>query len=327
MNILVTGGAGYVGSHLVRRLTEAGHMVVVYDSLVGGSADALCYGEELVVADLRDEDSVRSVFQRRKFDMVVHLAASTVAPESVAKPLDYYSNNTCSTLNVIRACIDNDVDKFVFSSTAAVYGMPKAGVADEEMVATPTNPYGSSKLASEWILKDAAIAYGLNYVILRYFNVAGAAPDARIGQRTPYATHLIKGCCQTALGMRPEVSIYGTDYETTDGTGVRDYIHVEDVVAAHSLSLDYLVDGKPSVVLNVGYGRGHSVREVIETVRRVSGTEFPVLEASRRPGDSAILIAAAERIRGVLGWSPRYGDLNQIVSDAYRWEKKLLTST
>lgn len=228
-----------------------------------------------------------------------------------------------NTLNLLRICARNSVQNFIFSSTAAVYGMPETGIADEDSPTQPISPYGTSKLMSEWMLRDTAVAHGLKYVALRYFNVAGADPLTRTGQRTPEATHLIKVCCQAALGMRDSVSIFGTDYQTHDGTGIRDYIHIEDLASAHLAALSYLEKGGPSAVLNVGYGRGSSVREVVDVVQKVTGVDFPVIEAPRRPGDPAMLVAKADRIRSVLTWSPGNDNLETIVKDAWRWEQKL----
>ncbi len=325
MAILVTGGAGYIGSHVVRQLTEAGREVVVFDNLSTGAASALVHGEKLVVGDLSDIAALDALFDHYRFETVLHFAASIVAPESVTDPLKFYSNNTRNTLNLLTACARFKVPRFIFSSTAAVYGLPENGVASEESPTVPINPYGSSKLMSEWMLRDAAQAHGMKYVALRYFNVAGADPQARMGQRTPDATHLIKVCCQAALGMREAVSIFGADYPTPDGTGIRDYIHVEDLASSHLAALAYLEGGGESATLNVGYGKGSSVREVIGIVKTVAGVDFPVTEAPRRPGDPAILVAQADRIRSILDWRPCYDDLRTIVADAWRWEQRLVT--
>ena len=321
-HLLISGGAGYIGGHVVRQLSEAGYRVVVYDNLSTGAAATLIHGEALVDADLSDEALMEKTLRDYQVRTVLHFAASIIAPESVSKPLDYYGNNTCNTMRLLKACVKTGVEKFIFSSTAAVYGMPESGIAAEDSPTLPINPYGTSKLMSEWMLRDTALAHGLRYAALRYFNVAGADPRARMGQRIKDATHLIKVCCQAALGLRSSVSIYGTDYPTPDGTGIRDYIHIEDLASAHLSALSHLEKGGESLTVNVGYGRGSSVREVIDVVHRVTGVRFPVVEDARRPGDPAMLVARANRIREELDWSPRYADLETIVADAWRWEQR-----
>lgn len=321
--ILVTGGCGYIGSHVVRQLFEAGYEVVVYDNLSTGFEAALIHGEKLIIGDLADAYKLDSIFREHEFKTVLHFAAAIVAPESVTDPLKYYANNTRNTLNLLQVCMKHQVEKFVFSSTAAVYGIPEGGCASEQSPTVPINPYGTSKLMSEWMLRDSAAAHPLKYVALRYFNVAGADPEARMGQRTPEATHLIKVSCQAALGMRSSVSIYGTDFDTSDGTGIRDYIHIEDLASAHLSALSYLQRGGESTIVNVGYGSGSTVREVISVVKSVSGVDFDVLEAPRRAGDPAMLIAVADKAHSVLGCSFRFNNLETIVRDAWQWEKKL----
>jgi UDP-glucose 4-epimerase len=322
--ILVTGGAGYIGSHVVRQLGESGHEVVVLDNLSRGFRQAVPAGA-LVVGEVGDYALVSRLLAEHRVDTVMHFAAFTIVPESVAQPLKYYGNNTCSTRSLLQACLENQVKNFVFSSTAAVYGMPEGGQpADEESPTRPINAYGTSKLMSEWMLRDVAASSALRYVALRYFNVAGSDPEGRIGQATPGATLLTKVACEAMVGKRPHVSVFGSDYPTPDGTGVRDYLHVEDLAAAHLNALDYLRAGGKSVTLNVGYGHGYSVREVLQMVETVGGSPLVVREEARRPGDPAFLVAKADRIRTELGWRPRYDDLHQIVSHSLAWERKLL---
>ncbi len=323
-SILVTGGAGYIGSHVVQQLTDAGERVVVLDNLVKGFRQAVPSGTPLVVGDVGDAELVARVIAEHTVGTVMHFAAHTVVPESVANPLKYYGNNTCGTRNLLQACVDRGVREFVFSSTAAVYGIPASGYADENTPTAPINAYGTSKLMSEWMLRDVAATGALRYVALRYFNVAGSDPEARIGQATPGATLLTKVACEAIVGKRPGVAIYGTDYATPDGTGVRDYIHVVDLAAAHVDALRYLRGGGPSITLNCGYGHGVSVRELLAMVEQVAGQKLTIREEPRRAGDPPVLVARADRIRRELGWVPKYGDLEQIVRHALAWERRLL---
>lgn len=298
-SILVTGGAGYIGSHVVLQLRARGERVVVLDDLSRGFRQAVL-DAPLTVGKAGDRATVLSLLRSHAVDTVMHFAAYTVVPESVKDPLKYFGNNTCATRTLLECCLEGGVRHFVFSSTAAVYGIPEGGVAAESTPTAPINPYGSSKLMSEWMLAAVARSAPMRYVALRYFNVAGADMAGRIGQSTPEATLLVKVACEVAVGKRPEVAIYGTDYPTQDGTGVRDYIHVEDLAAAHVDALLYLRAGGPCTTLNVGYGHGYSVRQVLASVERISGGALAVREAPRRPGDPPILIARAERIRNEL---------------------------
>ncbi|MBW0146507.1 UDP-glucose 4-epimerase GalE [Marinobacter arenosus] len=319
MNVLVTGGAGYIGSHVVRQLDQAGHDIVVLDNLSTGYRWAVTAGK-LIVGDLADEAVIEEVFTDQRFDAVLHFAANIVVPESVANPLKYYSNNTRNTLNLLKAVERHGVPFMVFSSTAAVYGMPDQTVLTEDMPLAPINPYGASKMMSERMIMDLAAASDLNYVILRYFNVAGANPEGVLGQATPEATHLIKVACECVTGQREGMSVFGTDYGTRDGTCVRDYIHVDDLAKAHVMALDYMARGGESKVLNCGYGRGFTVKEVIGEVKRQSGVDFPVAETGRRAGDPEALMADNARIKEVLGWTPEYDSLETIVGTALAWE-------
>jgi UDP-glucose 4-epimerase len=320
--VLVTGGAGYIGSHTVQQLVARGDRVVVIDNLSTGFREAV-RGAAFVEGNVGDCDLVSRTLETYQVDSVLHFAAHTVVPESMSDPLKYYGNNTCNTRNLLACCAQAGVDKFIFSSTAAVYGTTDEGIADENTQTRPINPYGTSKLMSETMLRDWSATGAVRHVILRYFNVAGCDPLGRIGHSTPEATLLIKVACEHAVGKRRSVSIYGTDYDTPDGTGVRDYIHVEDLAAAHLRALDHLRDGGASLTLNCGYGHGYSVREVVDAVARVGGHALNVIELPRRPGDIPKLIACSDRLRQELGWTPRYDDLDFIVRTALTWEYHL----
>ena len=320
--ILVTGGAGYIGSHVVRQLGAAGEEVVTLDNLCTGFKEAVTSGE-LIVGDTGDEPLLERIFSEHDIDTVMHFAAHTIVPESVADPLKYYRNNTCSSRTLLEVATRHGVRNIVFSSTAAVYGIPAGGKAAEDSPTQPINAYGTSKLMTEWMLRDLAAAGGPRYVALRYFNVAGCEPTGTIGQSTPKATLLVKVACEAATGRRPGVYIFGTDYPTPDGTGLRDYIHVEDLATAHLDALTYLRDGGESTVLNCGYGHGYSVREVLAAVERANGKPLDITEEARRAGDPPELIAVAARIRDVLGWTPRFDDLDTIVRTSLEWERKI----
>ena len=322
--ILVTGGAGYIGSHVVRQLGEAGERVVVLDNLSTGFKSAVLHGE-LVVGETGDMDLVRQIINDYSIDTVIHFAAHTIVPESVELPLKYYQNNTCSSRNLIQCALEGNVANFVFSSTAAVYGIPGDEPVREESPTAPINPYGTSKLMTEWMLRDVCAVNPMSSVALRYFNVAGCDPDGRIGQSTKKATLLTKVACETAVGKRDKLYIYGTDYDTPDGTGIRDYIHVEDLSSAHLDALTYLRNGGESTVLNCGYGHGYSVREIIAAVEKTHGNPLPVDEAPRRAGDPPTLIARCDRIKSTLGWTPNYDNIETIVASALNWERHLMT--
>jgi UDP-glucose 4-epimerase len=323
MTVLVTGGAGYIGSHMVHELVDRGEQVVVLDNLSTGFRWAIPPEVPLVEGETGDGDLMRSLLERHAVDAIIHFAASVVVPESVSHPLDYYRNNTANSRTLIAAAIAAGVRDFIFSSTAAVYGNPAQVPVAEEAPAAPMSPYGSSKLMTEIMLRDAGAAHELRYVILRYFNVAGADPMLRTGQSTRGATHLIKVAVETALGVRPSIEVHGTDYPTPDGTCIRDYIHVTDLCRAHIDALRYLRADGASVTLNCGYGHGFSVLEVIETVKKVSGVDFSVQLGPRRAGDPARIVAACERARSLLGWQPQLDDLATIVGHALAWERKL----
>ena len=323
MAVLVTGGAGYIGSHMVWRLVDAGERVVVIDRLSTGHAWAVAPAARLVVGDIADTMMVRRILREEKVDAILHFAGSVVVPESVADPLGYYENNTCATRGLLEAAIDTGIRNLVYSSTAAVYAQSDGTPLAEDAPLQPASPYGRSKLMSEMMLRDAADAHDFRYAALRYFNVSGADPAGRTGQSTPGATHLLKVACETAVGKRAAMSVFGTDYPTRDGTCIRDFIHVADLVEAHWLALGYLRAGGNSLVANLGYGDGFSVREVIECVRRVSGRDFALRQEGRRPGDPVAVVADAARARDLLGWQPRHASLEGIVSSALAWEERL----
>lgn len=320
--ILVTGGAGYIGSHVVRQLGARGETVVTLDNLTTGFEAAVTHGD-FVSGDTGDEALLERLFTDYDIDTVMHFAAHTIVPESVSDPLKYYRNNTASSRTLLEAAQRHGVKHIVFSSTAAVYGIPEGGKASEDSPTQPINPYGTSKLMTEWMLRDLAFAGGPSYVALRYFNVAGCDPSGAIGQSTPKATLLVKAAVEAAVGKRDVIKIFGTDYPTPDGTGLRDYIHVEDLATAHLDALDYLRRGGDSEVLNCGYGHGYSVREVLKMVEKVNESPLNIVEEDRRAGDPPELIAVANRVRDVLGWSPQYDDLETIVRTSLDWERKL----
>lgn len=320
---MVTGGAGYIGSHVVRDLGERGYYPVVLDNLSSGHPEAVLCGE-LIRGDVADSELVGSILRKFSIRSVMHFAASIQVGESVSQPLKYYENNSFNCLRLIKACLENKVENFIFSSTAAVYGMPAKVPVDEKAPLLPINPYGGSKLVSEMLLRDAAAAHSnFRYMALRYFNAAGADRQARLGQKYSQPTHLLTLALKTALGRFPKLEVFGTDYPTPDGTAIRDYIHVDDLAGAHLLALDFLKSDKGSRVFNCGYGIGHSVLDVVAAAKRVSGIDFPVVHAARRPGDPAALVADAGAIRRELGWKPSVPRLDEIVASAWNWEKKL----
>jgi UDP-glucose 4-epimerase len=323
MTILVTGGAGYIGSHMVLALTDAQEDVVVLDNLSTGYWWSVSPKAKLVEGDIGDEALLSRLMADHSFDAVVHFAGSIVVPDSMRDPLGYYLNNTVKSRMLMDCAVKAGIPRFIFSSTAAVYGNPATQPVFEEGAPAPISPYGSSKLMTEWMLKDAHAAHDLQYIALRYFNVAGADPQGRVGQSTPRATHLIKVACQTALGQRGELEVFGTDYDTPDGTCLRDYIHVSDLIAAHVDALAHLRKGGDSGIFNCGYGKGYSVLDVIKAVERVNGAALPVKYAGRREGDPAAIVAGAERVRSILGWEPKHQNLDFIVDTALNWERKL----
>ncbi|MGV8853132.1 MAG: UDP-glucose 4-epimerase GalE [Devosia sp.] len=324
MAVLVTGGAGYIGSHMVLSLVDAGEKVVVLDNLVTGfdwAIDGRALFEE---GDASNVEFVVGLIKKHGITEIVHFAGSIVVPESVTNPLKYYGNNTATSRSLIEAAVKGGVKHFIFSSTAAVYGMTGLAPVVETTPLNPMSPYGRSKLMTEMMLADVAAAHPITYGVLRYFNVAGADPKGRSGQSTPEATHLIKVACQTALGQREKMDIFGTDFDTPDGTGVRDYIHVSDLIAAHALLLKHLRGGGECTTLNCAYGKGYSVRQVVETVRKVSGVHLRADEGPRRAGDPASITATGEKVRKLLGWVPQHDDLTEIVQSAYAWEQHLM---
>ena len=323
MSILVTGGAGYIGSHMVHALLDRGDDVVVLDNLSTGIRGLVAERATFIEGNAGDRALILDIAKEHGVTAVIHFAGSIIVPESVEKPLDYYANNTVNSRELIAACIEANIGNFVFSSTAAVYGMPDQIPVAEPAPTLPINPYGRSKLMTEWMLQDASRAHDFRHVALRYFNVAGADPKGRTGQSTPRATHLIKRACQAALGRVDALDIFGTDYPTKDGTGVRDYIHVSDLATAHVNALDHLEDGGNSLTLNCGYGHGFSVREVIDTVARVTENHVPTREAPRRAGDPPVIVADPSQIKEIFAWKPKYDDLDEIVRTAYGWEKRL----
>lgn len=323
MTILVTGGAGYIGSHMVLELLDAGETVIVLDNLSTGFRWAVPSAARFVVGDVGDEALLKTLFAANPIEAIIHFAGSIVVPDSITDPLGYYHNNTVKSRALIAAAIAVGVKQFIFSSTAAVYGSPKENPVSETAALDPMSPYGSSKLMTEIMLRDAAIAHDFRYVALRYFNVAGADPQGRSGQSTPRATHLIKVACETALAKRSYMEIFGTDYPTADGTCIRDFIHVKDLASAHVAALRHLRNGKKSDIFNCGYSKGYSVLQVIEAVKRAAGRTFDVRISPRRPGDPPAIVASSDKIRRELGWAPEHDNLDRIVAQALTWEANL----
>ena len=321
--VLVTGGAGYIGSHVALALLETGRRVIVADNLVTGRRELVPSDAAFIETNIADMDRIAALLRENDCRAIMHFAGSTVVPESVENPLKYYGNNTCASRNLLQAAMAEGVERFIFSSTAAVYGNPKQLPVDEKVQLAPISPYGKSKLMTENMLQDLAASSELRYIALRYFNVAGADPHGRSGQSTPNATHLIKAACEAACGSRESITVFGDDYDTPDGTGVRDFIHVSDLAAAHVAALDHLADGGESNVMNCGYGRGYSVKAVLDTLREVSGIDFKVEMGPRRTGDIGEIYAATHRIRDLLGWVPEFDDLTEIVGSAYAWERRM----
>ena len=323
LSILVTGGAGYIGSHMVMALTDSGEDVVVLDDLSTGYWWAVSPKAKLIEGDIGDEALLDRLMVDHKFDAVIHFAGSIVVPDSMRDPLGYYLNNTVKSRMLMASAVKAGIPRFIFSSTAAVYGNPLTQPVFEDAIPAPISPYGTSKLMTEWMLKDAHAAYGLQFIALRYFNVAGGDPHGRVGQSTPRATHLIKAACQTALGQKSHLDVFGTDYDTPDGTCLRDYIHVSDLISAHVDALRHLRKGGESGIFNCGYGKGYSVLDVIKAVERANGSPLPVKFAARREGDPVAIVAGADRVRSILGWQPKYESLDFIVETALSWERKL----
>lgn len=322
-HVLVTGGAGYIGSHCARRLLESGFDVVVADNLCTGNRWAVAEQSPFVQCDVGDSSAIADTIRKYNVTAILHFAGSVVVPESVTDPLKYYANNVCVSRNLADACVRNGVEKFIFSSSAAVYGEPTVSPVPESAPPAPINPYGATKLITEWMLRDVAAISAMRFVALRYFNVAGARSDGTLGQATPNATHLVKVAAEAACGLRSGVSIFGTDYATRDGTCIRDYIHVDDLADAHVVALRHLDSRGNSGVYNCGYGTGFTVREILGTMQEVSGTRFDVVESGRRTGDPAALVADATAIGRDFGWQPRLNDIRTICDSAYRWERAL----